>query len=362
VLIVLWKGFARESGRKALAITLAALVLSPPFMLYASALRGYMLAALFTVGALTAARKYALGGKKRNLLKWFVFCFLSVGVMPSALAGLAAAGLYVLPYCGKKFWKNLRAYFLALTAFAAFAVFYAPIWKNLLNAFELKEGWLSPWCAVLAVFLALGATFAVPLGVGAFYHRPKWRYFPRTLIWLLPLGSLLLPVAPFPRVWFVLFPVFALLAASLLRRVPDKLLKISAAAVIVWGCLSLTESCRTLISPAFSLAGQDDFYAPWFVRRSFMPSDTARFVRRNFPGGRSLFVSFAADPWAMMCYYPGQILFDSPQGKVFYLPDNALIAAAVDEDTAVLGERFGGKLQEVYANETHKVYLLRKEK
>ena len=348
---VLWKNFVRELGGKALLLAVAALVISPPFLLYATALRGYMLAALFTVCALSAARRYALGGRISQLGWWLIFSLLAVGVMPSALAGIAAAGLYVLPYCGKKFWKNWKSYRLAAVPFLAFAIFYAPIHSKLLKAFALKEGWQQPWYALLAVGTAVLVTFLIPLIAGVFFHHPRWRDLPRTLIWLLPLGGLLLPTAPFPRVWFVLFPIFALLTAGYMRDLPKKWYMIASVAVVLWGTVMLTEFCRQRISVAVSLAGQDDFYAPRFLHARFTPSETAKQLR-HYP---VVFVSFDADPYSV-AYYRRDIIMDVPPGKLKNLPDHTLIVLAVEEDPARFETRFGGKLYEVYRNGLHRVY------
>jgi len=352
---ILWKSFKKEIGTTQLAIALAALVLSPPFMLYATALRGYMLAALFTVIALVSAKKYALGGRIRMLLLWFIFSTLAVGVMPSALAGIAAAGLYIAPYCGKRYWKNRKLYLLAIAPFAGFLLFYLPIWDKLLAAFDLKEGWHHAGYALIAVGTGILATFLIPLCGGVFFHRPKIRNLPRSFIWLIPAAGAFLPVAPFPRVYFVLFPVIALLAGTYLRRAGSAVLKFIAAATVVWGALMLPELPRTLLSPAVSLAGQDDFFAPRFARRVFTPHVTAKAVERYAPA--AVFVSFEADPFAMIYASAGkfQVIPDIPPGKLRALPDNALIVLAKEEDPAAFAPRFSGKIEVLETNDLHKI-------
>lgn len=356
MIYLLWRNFAGETGEKPLMLTLGALILSPPFMLYGSAVRGYMLAALFCVCALCAARKFVFTGGWRFLAGWFIFSLLAVGVMPSALAGIAAAGLYVLPYCGKKFWKNRKTYYLAVMPFAAFAIFYLPVWHDLQNAFALKEGWHNGWYALLALFLAVLITFAVPLVCGIFFHRLKLRYWPRTLIWFLPLGGMFLPVSPFPRVWWVLFAFFALLSAGYLRKMPEKFFPVAAAAVLLWGSLVSLEFSRKLLSPAVSLAGQDDFYAPYFAASGFEPSDTAGFIRQNFPENQRVFASFEADPFALLYYMP--LDMDVPPGRCRYLARGTVVVLNIAEDPADFEKRFNGRLTEVYCNGFHRVCVL----
>lgn len=356
-IILLWKNFHRETGKFPLAVTLAALAFSPPFLLYATALRGYMLAAFFTVCALCCGKRYALAGNIHYLAGWFFFSLLTVGVMPSALAGIAGAGLFLVPYCGKKFWKNRRLYRLAAAPFAAFILFYAPIYRDLLKAFELKEGWHHGGYALLAVSVAVLTTFLIPLAAGIFFHRPALRNLPRMVIWFLPLAGAVLPVAPFPRVWFVLFPLFALLAAGYLRKVPATVCRVLIFAAIIWGLVTVPEFSRELLSPAVSLAGQDDFYAPRFLDKDFRPSSTAEFLNNSVAEEVPVFVSFAADPFALW-YFRQTVILDIPPGKLRRLPPGTLIVTDREEAPEDFGKRFGTALREIFQNELHRVYKM----
>ena len=356
---ILWRNFKREIGRYQLAVALAALVISPVFMLYATALRGYMLAALFTVSALCCGKKYALGGRARMLVLWFVFSPLAVGVMPAALAGIAASGLYIAPYCGKNFWKNKKLYLLAISPFAGFLLFYLPIADKLVKAFDLKEGWHHAGFALLAVATGVAVTFFVPLISGAFFHRPKLRNWTRTLIWFIPLAGVFMPVAPFPRVYFVLFPVFALLCGTYLRRAGAVSLKVIAVITMLWGCATLPECSRKLLSPAVSSAGQDDFFAPRFACRVFSPHLTATAVEKY--GRTRVFVSFEADPFAMMYAVGGkaEVIPDIPAGKVTRLADDSLVILAAEESKEAFESRFNGTLEPLEKNALHQIFRLK---
>lgn len=257
---------------------------------------------------------------------------------------------------------------LAVAPLAAFALFYMPIWEKLLSAFELKEGWHSGGYALAALGIALLTTF-LPLWVAAMiFHRPCLRFWPRTLIWLLPAGGLLLPVYPFPRVWFVLFPVFTLLAAGYLRRMPQKYLKYCFAAVLICGSVTSLPRIRETLSPWCSLAGQDDFYAPRFMRESFRPFDMANHTAETFGNSRMIFITFDADPYALMYSfgrsgysYPQQIRIDVPYNSVKELPDRALMISAAEEDTKFYTERFNGKFHKIYCNESHILWLFERD-
>ncbi|MBO7329686.1 MAG: hypothetical protein J6W00_13055 [Lentisphaeria bacterium] len=364
MIFLLYKNFNREIGKVPLMIALGALILSPPFWLYASSLRGYMLAAMFTAAALCAGKKYALSGKLHYLAAWFILCILTSGVMPPALAAIGGAGLYIAPYCGKKFWKNRKIYLLAITAFAGFVIFYFPIRNQLFKAFELKEGWHHAGFALLATAIGVGVTFFIPLAAGIFCRTPRLRNWPRTLIWFIPLTGALLPVSPFPRVWFILFPVFALLCGGFLRKADRRILKISAAAVLIWGAATLPEFSRTLLCPAVTLAGQDDFFAPRFARKLFTPhaiADLTVYTLEN-RGIVPVFASFEADPFALMYAANGRfdLIPDVPPGKRTQLPDNSLIILAAEEEKNSFEKRFNGNLKMIHQNMLHRLYRFRR--
>ena len=72
-LFLLYRGFRRECGSLPMLTALGALAFSPPFPLYATALRGYMFAALLVTAAWLCGRKFAVSGKFAAALGWFGF-------------------------------------------------------------------------------------------------------------------------------------------------------------------------------------------------------------------------------------------------------------------------------------------------
>ena len=354
---LLYRGFRRECGKLPLLTVLGAWAVSPPFLLYATALRGYMLAALLVTAAWLCGRKFAVSGKFAALAGWFGFALAALAVMPSALAGLAGAGLMILPLFGKYFWKKRRFYLLAAAVPAAFALFYGPILPQLRGAFALKEGWRDPGAALLALGIAAAATFNV-LFVAVWPRRRKFRF--RTLgygmVWLLPLGGFLLPVAPFPRVWFVLFPIWAVLLARGLRHCRSLRRWWGVPVLIAAICGTLRG--REALSPYCSLAGQDDFFAPYFLRREFAPYRTAAKLRELRPP--MIYATLSADPWSLLAAGPA-VKFDSPRGRVPFLLPGAAVVLRRDEDPAETEKRFGGRLIPVAPMGYQTVYQWRSE-
>ena len=353
---------AKVRGKKkiaALDCALFALVLSPAFLIYSTALRGYILVMLFASAALFCGKKYLLSDGKIYLAGWFICTLAAVGTMPSALAAIAGAGCFLAVYCRKKFYSDKRIYFLALLTLTAFALFYLPIWKNLSGAFALKEGWHDHFAAILAVVCGVCYTFLPLIFFGIYslvkYPLPK-KYLIWSLIWLMPLGMFIFPVAPFPRVWVVLLPVMALTLGKVLSRLPGKILLAAMVSVLLWAIIGNTVPVKKHFSSWCSGAGQDDFIYPEFVRKEYTPSATAELIRKKFPYS-PVFVSFTADPWAMMLTLNRPVFFDSPRGKVIDLPPGSVLILHKSEKDSDFEERFQKKLFKVDKCGIHQIFI-----
>ena len=378
--ILLWQ-LRKKSGNAATFFAIAGFIASFPFAVYGSALRGYMLAAAAVSGGVWMVTRYFECGRKRFLAGWFIFSLLGVGTMPGTLAGLAGALLYALGFCRWDILKNRRFYLAALTPPAAFLLFYLPIWKNLLRCAALGEGWHNGSAMLLA--LAMGIVFAfLPILIpAAFGMIKKHRFTPgifHLLIWLLPVpAAYVFKVAPFPRVFFPLFPIFTLLLArgiqsflALMRRkrgrkYTEAMLTFILLAIILWFDLSRFEPLRAKLSSLHPCpGGQDDFIDCHFVKKNFIPRETAAEFKKNFPELPSVYVSFASDPWALMYAFMEngvncRILFDGPAGKVQGIPPVVIKHSA--ENPRALEERFHCRFQEVFSTPNHTVMVLSNE-
>ncbi|MDD3886832.1 MAG: hypothetical protein PHI35_08165 [Victivallaceae bacterium] len=362
----LWMLFRRRLGGKVLAAVIAALGCSTPFLIHASGLRGYIFGALLTTLALRCALDFAEHRKSViSWCGWAVLSLLSIGVIPSNLAALAGAVLFVTPVFGPKFFKQSRFWLIALTPPVMFLLFYGPIAPRLVAAGRLGEGWRSGAASLGFTALALMAIFGalLPLaaaGVAAEIKRGRWfRPLCGAGIFAIPLAMcLILPVAPFPRVFFPFFPLFALLVAGGLRAMHLGARPLYCAMLLIggaaWSTLLTTGQAARIQSDLAAPYGDDDYFAPRWVRDPFEPQDAINQLSSRL-GDKTpvIYMSFAADPWALMFY--GQqagvsldrFCFDGPQGKVAALSPGAIVILRSGESAAPLEKRFGLKLEKV---------------
>lgn len=352
---LLYRGFRKECGTLALTAALGAWMLSAPFFIYATALRGYMLAALLVTLALLCGRKFAVSGKISALAGNFAATFLAVGVMPSALAGIAAAGLFTLPYFGKRFYRKRNFYLLVLAIPAAFLLFYVPIFAQLRQAAALREGWHSHAAALLSVTVALAAVFNLLIPAALCHSKRNFRTLCHLLIWLLPLGMMIFPAAPFPRVWWVIFPVLALTLARSLKGA--EVIRKWWFIPVILAFLTNTAPVKNALSPLCSGAGQDDFFAPYFMRDDFVPFAAAAKLQ-TIPH-RMVYASFDSDPWSLLPFVREKLYFDPPGRKIPALPDNTAVILARSEDPQTIIRRFGGSLTPAASAGRYTIYLWR---
>ena len=372
LLYFLGRRFRRCCGTLPLAVVLTALAISPPFLVYATAVRGYMLGALLVTLALGSALDFCAAYRLRDVAIYEVCVFLAVLTIPSDLAALAGAVLFVIPALGRRFWRDWRFCLIVLAPAAAFLIAYLPIWENFLQVARLGEGWqergASVLCVYIAVFSAFGILPSTLLWRGVRVCRKRaWHRLPRVLIWLLPIpAAWMFKAAPFPRVYFPLLPVFALAVASGLRdvallnwkkRLPSRALShtvaLSAAMLTVfalWWGLWRSVSVKSALSERFGGDLGDDFFRGYYLRIWHRPADVADTLEKM--GSKTVYLSFLSDPWAIMFYHlsrggSAEYLFDGPRGRVPELPVGAAVVIRRDEDPYAVAQRFGRRLKQV---------------
>jgi len=384
-LLVLYRRFrVRLAGGAILLPVLIALAVSVPFMIYATALRGYMLSALLVTLALDAALIFAARPDWKRALPYALWSLGAVATIPSNLLALGGVVLFALPLFGPCFYRRRAFWVLAAIPLAAFFAFYGPIFDRLLGCMALHEGWSDGGRALLAVYAAFLYSFAMLLlpGTGAALAFDRvdfhWERSARAAIWLLPIPTLLLPVAPFPRVFFPFWPLWALLIAGGIRDLTALNCRWRrrwncrvwigglVVAALGWSFLAQQPALRLMFSRRFGGAGADDFFYGYYLRNEHKPSETAAWVAEQ-SGGRpqSFFVSFSADPWPLMFYLFSSGVevkdyrFDGPRGPVAALERGMLVILRADESAAEVEKRFRRQLAPLYSNGNHGVYLVR---
>ncbi|MGE4564829.1 MAG: hypothetical protein AB7F32_08160 [Victivallaceae bacterium] len=375
--------FRVRMGRLVLLVVLAAWAVSPPFAIYGSALRGYMLSALWITLAADAALNYAGNGSKKWAAWFFVLSLLAIGTIPTNLVGLAGAVLYALPLCGRDCCRNRRLYVLAALPLAAFAVFYLPIFRPFLGVLRLGEGWSDGFAALKATYAAFAVGFAmlilpVVLGANLLCFRPgyNWTFSARAAILLLPIPvCLVLSIAPFPRTFFPLWPLWILLLAGAIRRLVayqercrkrwsgKTFLYALTGAVLVWGAVENGEAFKIAFSRRFGGAGGDDFFAPYYMRGDFRPRELfTQYRKLELPAPPAVYLSFSSDPWSLM--FQGQLAglggdiwrFDGPRGRVRELPAQSLVILNSADPVEPVEQRFNLKLRKCLELGRHSIY------
>ena len=379
-LIVLYRGFKSTCGRFPLWAALAALAISPPFLIYATALRGYMASAFFVSIALVCARNWIRNGEKTALAGYFLACILCVGTIPSNLLALCGVVLYLLPRGGVRSLFSGRVVTAGLLPFAALGVVYLPILSAFTGVFKLGEGWSSPISVVAAWLVALVGVFGILLVtvlLPLVLRRKKWlwrREYSRILLILLPVAAtFVLHKPPFPRVFFPLLPVIALSIADGLRSIsalwrkrrwkPLIYYPVIACVIVQWGVVLQRPDCREVFSRYCGNASGDDFFYGYYVRKEHVPGAAAQKLSEFYAPGKiaPVYLSFASDPWPTMYYllahgYQSQFLFDGPRGPVQNLYSGMLVILDRAEKTDSVTDRFKVRLRLLFQTPKHSVF------
>ena len=336
-----------------------------------------MLSAMAVAGGVWMLSEDFANNKLRFLAGWFFFSLLGVGTMPGTLAGLAAAMLYAVGNCRWKIFKRPELYLAGVIPLAAFALFYLPILDNLRRCAALGEGWSSGTAMLLALAMGIVFTFLpamIPATMGKLHPFKFSTAIFHWLIWLLVIpAAYIFKVAPFPRVFFPMFPVFALLLAGGIkeflalmrqkrgRKYAEKVFIATLLFITLWSGVTRFETVREKVSALHPCpGGQEDFIDCHFVKKEFSPRQTAAEFKKNFQDIPAVYATFNSDPWALMYAFMEtglntRILFDGPAGKFPGIPPVAIKHAS--ENKRILEERFQCRFQEVFSTANHSIMV-----
>lgn len=337
------------------------LAVSGPMVLFSTALRGYGTALLFCVAAFLAAERWM---KRKTVsgygLLYLLFCYLAVGVMPTALFALLAGALFFAPQVlERRTPKKLQWLLLAGIPVLCVPLFYAHIFGKLIDASRLREGWSGYGTAYWNLYASFGFVFFPLLffalaGAWTLWNRrPELR--PRLICFLLIFAMPLLflipaKVPPFPRIFFPFFGVWSIVLGILLEEYfrsagrTGKALPLLAA--LLW--IVLTPTVTPHVSHLlFGRTGADDLLCPYPVSAEFIPLAAAETIRRNLPPGGAVFIDFDADPPSLRFILMNgnlpeeAVLYDRPDfGQVAALPPGTLIVCREKADLVKLKQRF----------------------
>ncbi|MBO5722329.1 MAG: hypothetical protein J6S19_04370 [Lentisphaeria bacterium] len=349
-------------------LVLTAMTVSPVFMNYATALRGYAAGWLFIAMALAGLYNIFCGKTRAGWWIYTIAALLAVGTTPTNLLALAAAFLYALPWIGENFYRDKRFYLAAAVLPLALVLFYAPIAPQFLATFSLGEGFSSrngAWMITLGMYVS---SFGLLLFFALLALERKNRvYLFRYAIWLLPaLAIYILHRAPFPRVFVTLLPVLAMAVIDGIAKLTANNWR-STHRIIFFLTVAASQA---LLIPAGYLAAEkaqlsryeDDFFHPWYMFPKYRISDTAAYLQKNH-SGKTVFVSFSADPVPVMFYAAMQNVKcnfknDVPYMSVKELPAGTIAVLRKDESPAVYSRRFNRVLHKLCETTGHNIYLV----
>ena len=346
------------------AAVVTAFAVSPIFQNYGTALRGYAVSWLWVMLALEGAWRIFHG---RTASGWWLYAagtLAAVGTVPTNLLACAGVVIYAFPWSRRDWLRDGRLWMLAATPFVALAAFYGPIMKDFLHTFTLNEGFPSRIGALAVVYGAIAETFGLLLLAEGFrLKRGDWRRRFRGVIWLLPVPAILiLHIAPFPRVFTTLFPLYMMLLAdglATIRKPSNARLAAGAGGVIL--SLAVLRLCAPAVASAAGLGEyDDDCFRPWYMARDYSVRELLPELK-NHPDIPTVFLSFGSDPCPILFYATLQDIQkdfrpDQPPGHVESLPSRALIVLRRDEAPADYGRRFGGVLTELFTGRDCIVY------
>lgn len=372
----------RAGGIWIAAMAIVSFVCSAPFAIYATAVRGYMWSALLVLLALICAWRLT---EKRQIspaaiLGYCLTSFLAIGMIPVNLAAIGGVVAMVAPRCGSHCYRSGRFWALAVLPLLCAGLFYYPILPQVQNAAALREGWKHAGRAIVYLLLTVGGGM-VPLWIAAIAGLVRsWRrknlqtLLWRSLLWLIPIGMILvLPVAPYPRTFFVWLPLWVFagmlgvrhwIAWRRMKKKPVRWSTVSLPVVLTVAAIVFSVWLPRWTAPAAVAVANgelDDFSRPYYMENSYAVSPAIAALKpMKTP---AIFLSFQADPWPLMFY--GALAgierelwyFDGPRGAVESLPDEAILVLHRGEDPSLFARRFGfAELSPVKMTSFHAIY------
>ncbi len=359
----LWRKYSSQSS---VFIILFCLALSPVFIIYSTAIRGYIFSILLvslvipTVLAICENRKFAI-------YLYYLLSFIAIGIMPNNVVAIFASSL--LPFALEKLKPNLSNIFkLCFVPFIALFVFYLPILDKFMMVLSIREGWNSRFASFLVFYLSIFLFFMpiIIIASSALWLKrtiTRANFLFSALIFVLPgIFFFLRSPSPFPRTFICVMPVWLFIFSIGIKKIEDELLvtRFAKFAKIIMLGLSLVCIASAIILNVYkekfakivSHFGQDDFFSPYFMSEDFRPDDNiVALMKLTEKKNGIIFVDQGSDPPSLTFsakrfgMNDDFICFDKPRKKIPFFPaTNNMKAFIVARDKKTAEEicaRFG---------------------
>ncbi len=338
---------------------------SLPFAIYASAVRGYMLCFLLVLLAFDAALRLYQTGKLKYAIYYCAMTLLAVGTIPSSLIAFVGIVLYLMGKTAPKKYFTPRHVTIAIIPPLALIIFYLPIIGMFINSMSLKEGWASSWRSLITIYAGFIVAM-LPLilfNLAAFKQLFIKKHIQETIfntvIFLLPLIFIFRTPAPFPRLFFPLWPIWIIIIAAGTKhactiisktktvRLSPMALTITLTAVILGYGIASNANRDRLSTAIVNGKGLDDYFSPYYMRPSFAPSKIIKAIKKetnNQPP--PIYLSFSSSPYSFI--FHGVTLgldkniwgFDNPDYKIRQLMPNSFAILSSRDNPQKFIKRF----------------------
>ena len=338
---------------------------SLPFAIYASAVRGYMLCFLLVLLAFDAALRLYKTGKLKYAVYYCIMTLLAVGTIPSSLISFVGIVLYLMGKTEPKKYFKLRNIIIAIIPPLALIIFYLPIVGMFINSMSLKEGWYNPWRSLLTIYVGFLVAM-LPLILfnlcavkRLFAKKNLQQTLFNILIFLLPLIFIFRSPAPFPRLFFPLWPVWIVIVAigskhaftlstkfNKLRLPPMTLTIILTCFIIGYG-IAINNVRNRLSAVIVVDNGLDDYFSPYYMRKSFAPSRIIKAIKKDTNNQPPpIYLSFSSSPYSFIFHGVTHGLekniwgFDNPDYKIHELMPNSFAILTTSDNPQEFIKRF----------------------
>ena len=383
-LITLLSCWRKRLGTWPVFLTALCFSCSLPFAIYASAVRGYMLCFLLVLLAFDAALRLYQTGKLKYAIYYTITTLLAIGTIPSSLIAFVGIVLYLMGKTSPRKYFTPRHIAIASIPPLALIIFYLPIIGMFINSMSLKEGWQSSWRSLITIY----AGFAVALLPLIIFNLTVIKQLLRKknlqqlifngIIFLLPLIFIFRTPAPFPRLFFPLWPVwiiivatgtkhaFAIMSKNNKLRLSPMILTITLTAIILGYGIVSTANRDRLSSLIVNEQGLDDYFSPYYMRKSFVPSKIIKMIKKetnNQPP--PIYLSFNSSPYSFIFHgvtlgLPKEVWgFDNPDYKIRQLMPNSFAILSKRDNPQEFIKRFKVKKMTLIKNfGFHQLYYI----